>query len=115
MTKELSNDAAVESFLQEQAFANETSETSPAAAQLDAEGEKLLVFQVKEYTWVEMRCADNSVLVSRLFKAGTKESFKVPGPLSLVIGNAVGVTLSLHGQPLDLSGNASNVARLNVK
>lgn len=145
VTKELPNDAAAaEPVPPEQTFADEISEASPAAAQADAgadanavvasspvaesvtpasqventvaaEGEKPLVFQVKEDTWVEMRRADDSVFVSRVFKAGTTEAFNVPGPLSLVIGNAVGVTLSLRGQPLDISGNASNVARLNVK
>ncbi|HEY6772897.1 MAG TPA: DUF4115 domain-containing protein, partial [Oxalicibacterium sp.] len=65
--------------------------------------------------WVEIRRADDSILVSRLLKAGTTEAFEITAPSSMVIGNAAGVNVTLRGKPLDISGNSSNVARLDVK
>lgn len=103
---------------QPQAAAEEKTQTPPAAdntAPAAVDGKNALVFQVKEDTWVEIRRADDSILVSRLFKAGTTEAFEITGPSSMVIGNAAGVSVTLRGKPLDISGNSSNVARLNVK
>lgn len=70
---------------------------------------------MKEDSWVEIRRADDSVLVSRLFKAGTTEVFDVASPVSMVVGNAAGVSVMLRGKPIDIAGNSSNVARLNLK
>jgi cytoskeleton protein RodZ len=95
--------------------------TSPAAETVAAlpvvspDSKNALVFQVKEDSWVEIRKADDSVLVSRLFKAGTTEVFDITSPVAMVIGNAAGVSVTLRGKSLDLSGNSSNVARLNLK
>ena len=109
---------------QPQAAAEDKTQTPPPIAAAPAadnaapaavDGRNALVFQVKEDTWVEIRRADDSILVSRLFKAGTTEAFEITGPSSMVIGNAAGVSVTLRGKPLDISGNSSNVARLNVK
>lgn len=88
--------------------------TVPAPA-VPLDSKNALVFQVKEDSWVEIRRADDSILVSRLFKAGTTEAFAITSPVSMVIGNAAGVTVTLRGKPLDVSGNSSNVARLDLK
>jgi len=88
---------------------------SPAPAASSPAGKNKMVFQVKEDSWVEIKLADESTFVSRIFLAGTTESFDIPGPASVVIGNAAGVSVTLRGQPLNLSGSSSNVARLNVK
>ncbi|HWT71285.1 MAG TPA: RodZ domain-containing protein [Oxalicibacterium sp.] len=74
-----------------------------------------LVMQVHQDSWIEVRRADDTVLFSELLKAGTSESIELPGPVSVVIGNAAGVDMSLRGKPIDLKGNSSNVARLNLK
>lgn len=75
-----------------------------------------LVLKLREDSWVEIRRANNSVLISRLMKAGSTESFELTGPLSLTLGNAAGVDASLRGAPLDLrTGTKSNVARLKLK
>ena len=75
-----------------------------------------LVLKLRADSWVEIRRANNSVLTSRLMKAGSTESFAVTGPLSLTLGNAAGVNASLRGAPLDLrTGTKSNVARLKLK
>lgn len=76
----------------------------------------LLALHMREDSWVEIKRGDNSVLFSRLVKAGASETFEVAGPMSVTIGNAAGVDATLRGAPLDLkSGTNSNVARLNVK
>ncbi|GGI54519.1 helix-turn-helix domain-containing protein [Oxalicibacterium solurbis] len=92
-----------------------TESVSGSAAPVAVDSKNALVFQVKEDTWVEIRRADDSILVSRLLKAGTTEAFEITAPSSMVIGNAAGVNVTLRGKPLDISGNSSNVARLNVK
>lgn len=75
-----------------------------------------LAIKVREDSWVEIKRADNSVLVSRLLKAGTLEVVAVTEPVSMVIGNAAGVDVTLRGKSVDVvTGNASNVARLNLK
>ena len=91
----------------------ENAATPAPAVPLDSKN--ALVFKLKEDSWVEIRRADDSILVSRLFKAGTTEAFAITSPVSMVIGNAAGVTVTLRGKPLDVSGNSSNVARLDVK
>lgn len=92
-----------------------TESAADNAAPVAVDSKNALVFQVKEDTWVEIRRADDSILVSRLLKAGTTEAFEITAPSSMVIGNAAGVNVTLRGKPLDISGNSSNVARLNVK
>lgn len=75
-----------------------------------------LAIKVREDSWVEIKRADNSVLVSRLLKAGTSEVVAVTEPVSMVIGNAAGVDVTLRGKSVDVvTGNTSNVARLNLK
>ncbi len=75
-----------------------------------------LAIKVREDSWVEIKRADNSVLVSRLLKAGTSEVVAVTEPVTMVIGNAAGVDVTLRGKSVDvMTGNTSNVARLNLK
>lgn len=86
-----------------------------AAPAVSPDSKNALVFKVKEDTWVEIRRADDTIMVSRLFKAGATEVFDITSPVGLVIGNAAGVSVTLRGKPVDVSGNSSNVARLNLK
>lgn len=75
----------------------------------------LLRLSFREDSWVEIRRADKSTVISRLLKAGTTETFDVSDATTLIIGNASGVDATLRGQPLDLkSPGGSNVARLNL-
>ncbi len=75
----------------------------------------LLRLVLREDAWVEMRRADGSILFSRLLAAGSTESFDVPEPLQLVIGNASGVDATLRGKPVTLPVSKNNVARINLK
>lgn len=75
----------------------------------------LLRLVMRQDAWVEIRRADGSVMFSRLLAAGTTESFDVPEPLQLVVGNANGVEATLRGAPLVLPLSKNNVARINLK
>ncbi|MBP0599602.1 helix-turn-helix domain-containing protein [Herbaspirillum sp. LeCh32-8] len=98
---------------------------APAAAQSSAgavpsglnivNSKDLLRLSFREDSWVEIRRADKTTVISRLLKAGTTEAFDVSDATTLVIGNAAGVDATLRGQPLDLKApGGSNVARLNL-
>ncbi|MDY7578608.1 DUF4115 domain-containing protein [Herbaspirillum sp. RTI4] len=85
-----------------------------AAALKTTSGKLNMVVRVD--TWVEIRRADKSTLVSRLLKAGTTESFDIDQPVSMVVGNVSGIDVTLRGVPLDLkTGNTNNVAHLNLE
>ena len=90
--------------------------TTPVAATVPVNSKDALAIKVREDSWVEIKRADNSVLLSRLLKAGTSEVVAVTEPVSMVIGNAAGVDVTLRGKSVDVvTGNTSNVARLNLK
>lgn len=75
----------------------------------------LLRLTFREDSWVEIRRADKTTIISRLLKAGTTEAFDVSDATVLVIGNASGVDATLRGQTLDLKATGGgNVARLNL-
>lgn len=81
-----------------------------------------LVLNFREESWLEVYrlqrddSGDGTRLEAQLMPAGSTEAFDMSGPVSLVIGNAAGVDVSLRGKPVDLSPAAkSNVARLTLK
>lgn len=98
-----------------------TTPAAPAATPVakpvvPVDSKNALAINVREDSWVEIKGADNNVLLSRLLKAGSSEAVAVTGPVSVVIGNAAGVDVTLRGAPVDVvTGNSSNVARLNLK
>ena len=80
--------------------------TVPATA--SAEGIRVHVIQ---NSWVEIRGANRKTLVSRVLKAGEQYLIpKKPG-LTITIGNAGGVRLSIDGQDLAPIGRAGQVVR----
>lgn len=89
---------------------------APAAPLTAANLANPLQLSITQDSWVEIRRADKSVVVSRIMKAGTTEAFNIDGPMSMVVGNAAGVEASLRGKPLPLGSTTSNnVARLDLK
>lgn len=94
-----------------------TPPASPDSSGASPSGNNTLRLSAREDSWVEIRRAgNNSVLVSRIVKAGESESVEVTEPVLLVIGNAAGVDANLRGTPLELKpGTKSNVARVNLK
>lgn len=86
------------------------------AAAVPVDSKNALAIKARQDSWVEIRRADDTVLFSRLLKAGSAEVIGINEPVSIVIGNAAGVDMTLRGAPVDVvAGNTSNVARLNLK
>jgi len=112
------NPTAVSAILLTQvsvAAANKAPIIAPIAA-VPVNSKDALAIKVRQDSWVEIKRADNSVMVSRLLKAGTSEIVAVTEPVSMVIGNAAGVDVTLRGKSVDVvTGNATNVARLSLK
>jgi cytoskeleton protein RodZ len=96
--------------------AAQTAPSSEPATTADAGAADMLVFKLREDSWIEVRRADKSAMISRLVKAGSTESFKLTGPVSVTVGNASGVDATLRGAPLawQAEGNG-NIARLKLK
>jgi cytoskeleton protein RodZ len=87
---------------------------APANPAATSGGELSLNF--RQDSWVEIKRADNTVLISRLVKAGSTEAVDMSQPVNVIIGNLAGVDATLRGAPLDLkAGSKTNVARLNLK
>lgn len=89
--------------------------TVPEAAA--SAGKDTLEFKAREDSWIEVRrVGNNAVLLSRIVRSGERESIDVNEPVSVVIGNAAGVDLTLRGAPVEMKPKTnSNVARLNLK
>lgn len=86
--------------------------TSPATSSM----KDLLLLRVHEDSWVEIQRPDNTIVISRLLKAGETRTVPVTHPLSVKIGNVEGVEATLRGTPLDLQAEArGNVASLTLK
>ncbi|MGI4938153.1 MAG: DUF4115 domain-containing protein, partial [Janthinobacterium lividum] len=82
---------------------------------LDAASGGALALIMHEDSWVEIRRPDRSAIVSRMFKAGSAETFALDGPVLLIVGNAHGVDATLRGAPVELRAGNNNIARLNLK
>ena len=66
-----------------------------------------------ESTWIRAKDKFGKVVFEKMLAAGTTESFDGDVPLSLLIGNAKGTSLTFLGKPVDLTASTqSNVARL---
>lgn len=89
--------------------------TVPEAAA--SAGKDTLELKAREDSWIEVRrVGNNAVLLSRIVRSGERESIEVNEPVSVVIGNAAGVDLTLRGVPVEMKPKTnSNVARLNLK
>lgn len=75
-----------------------------------------LVLNFKQDSWVQIKRLNNSVVVSRIYKAGSEKVVNVVEPLKLIIGNAPGVEVKLRGESLDLQmQNESRVINLSIK
>ena len=76
-----------------------------------------LRFEFRERSWVEVRQADGTVLMSQNNAAGTSQTVDGRPPYTLVIGNASKVDLFFRGQPVALAGSIvrDDVARLRLE
>lgn len=101
----------------------ETGEPPAVPAQADASaaigpapGERRLSFTFTADSWVELRDSQGRVILSELNLGGTSRNIHAVFPVSLVIGNAKSVTLSVDGTPHDLTPSIKvDVARLRLE
>ncbi len=91
----------------------ETKPTVPPAA-LPVTAPLKLAF--RDFSWTEIKDRNGTVLLSRMNPGGTTQAITGAPPLDLVIGNAVDVTLTWKGKPVDLVPHTrQNVARLTLQ
>lgn len=82
----------------------------------DTTGKNQLMLRAHEDSWIEIKRADNSIVFSRILKAGEISKFEISEPVLLTIGNVAGMGVTFRGEELNAraSGNG-NVARINLK
>lgn len=79
-------------------------------------GEHLIKLRFDRESWVEIRDRNGHKIFSQLNPAGTEHAVSGQPPLSLVVGNAVGVRLTYNDQPVDLAPHIKvDVARLTLE
>lgn len=87
-----------------------------ASAPVSPAGDGLLTLRATtRAAWVEVRDANNQVLLSRTLAAG--ESANVDGavPLRVRLGNVAATQLSFRGEPVTLKATRENIVRLELK
>jgi cytoskeleton protein RodZ len=90
--------------------------SSASPAPVVATGSQSIELNLARDAWVEVKELGGKPLVNRLFKAGSKESIQIPGPVNVVVGSASGVSLNWSGSPLDLKPyTKDDVARFTLK
>ncbi len=74
------------------------------------------VFSASNDSWIELRSGPTVVVWSGLVKAGQSQQVQSPVPVSVVVGRAQGVSVTLRGQPFDLKPHTQvTVARFELK
>lgn len=99
------------------ASSGQTASSAPVSAGSAAPAaQNVLVLTSREDSWVEIRRADKTIALSKVIKSGQTETVELTGPVSVVIGNARGIDMTLRGEPVELkAGSTNNVARLKLK
>jgi cytoskeleton protein RodZ len=91
------------------------SEKVKASAKAAANSAHRVVLRFERESWVQIRDSNGRTLLAQLNPAGTEQVVDSDTPLSLVIGNAQHVKLSLDGRPVDLLPYVKvEVARLTL-
>ena len=79
-----------------------------------AAGEKRITLSFKGKSWTEVR-SKGEVIFSETAQPGTREFAGAP-PLSFTVGNASNVSVSIDGEPYDMSDITRNdVARFRIE
>ena len=99
------------------AQAQPAAEDAPAVTAVAPAASKALRLTFRDRSWVEVRQADGTVLVSQNNAPGTTRVIEGTPPYLLVIGNASKVTLEYGGRTVDLAPSISrdDVARLRLE
>lgn len=102
------------------ASAETESEAEPGAegdagARDDGDGQRMLVLEVTEDSWVELRDAEGNRLEYDLLRAGTTHRYEGVPPFRVLLGNAEGVQVRYNDSPFDLAPHVQgNLARFQV-
>ncbi|MGH8618101.1 MAG: helix-turn-helix domain-containing protein [Burkholderiales bacterium] len=79
-------------------------------------GDHVIRLLFERESWVELRDAEGRKLYSQLNTAGTTQTISGTPPLSLIIGNAAGVRMTVNDRPYDLAPYVKvDVARLTLE
>ena len=90
------------------------SSPAPSAATNQAAGHSL-VFDFDDKSWIEVKDATSSVVLTGEFPAHSHQVVSGPGPFQLWIGNAAAVRVTQDDKPIDLVPHArEGVARLTL-
>lgn len=89
--------------------------TTPIMVDKPRGGGNRLVIRCEEEAWIEVKDANDRMLVSSLNPAGTERVVRSRGPLTLVIGNARHVQIIHNDKPLDLAPHTKlSIARFTL-
>jgi cytoskeleton protein RodZ len=83
----------------------------------DKPGERVVRLVFNKESWVELRDRDGRTLLYQLNPAGSEQAISGSPPLSLVVGNATSVRLTVNDQPVDLGRHTrgDDVARVTLE
>ena len=80
------------------------------------EAPAILMLQSRGTSWIEVTDAQGVPQLRKILEAGEQVRLKGPLPLSVVLGRADAVDVSVRGQRLDVTAmTKANVARFEVK
>ena len=89
--------------------------TTPAPTDRRSGGSHRLVIRCEEEAWIEVKDANDRMLVSSLNPAGSERIVRSRGPLTLVIGNAAHVQVIHNDKPVDLAAHTKlSIARFTL-
>jgi cytoskeleton protein RodZ len=88
--------------------------SAPSAQPALPDGVKRLKLSFAKQSWVTVKDADGATLLNELNAPGTEKIVEAKAPISLVAGNASGVTATLDGEPLKLQPQRNDIAKLRV-
>ncbi|MDR0215050.1 MAG: DUF4115 domain-containing protein [Comamonas sp.] len=89
-----------------------TAATGPAA---DAGSASVVEFKASAQSWVKVKDASGKVVLEKTLAKDQSVTAEGKLPLSVIVGNAKGTQVLVHGQPFDISTTRDNVARFEVK
>jgi cytoskeleton protein RodZ len=78
------------------------------------QGVKRLKLTFARESWVTIKDADGTTVLNQLNAPGTEKVVEVKPPVSLVVGNASGVTATVNGEALKLEPQRNDIAKLKV-
>ena len=90
-----------------------TESSSPVSDPVSVPGSPEIVLSLTDKCWINVRDATGEFRMNNNDDAGTEKKFTGKPPYKILIGNVRAATLTIDGEPFDLSGyTKQNVARL---